>query len=181
MDSPPPYVRQDLGTQREGPSQYLALGSPPDLPRLCPHCGACPPTAASEPERRRSQPGCLGDCSLQARPPKSSLLMGRAHAHAFHGPRPHADGPGCTQRLSVCGLQLQPAGPASLWSRPPNPWINLPQRLKGSQGWMGRGSICGNRGEVVASEFLVSLSVQWDLEHQTQASLLSPRSFEARG
>ena len=37
----------------------------------------------------------------------------------------------------------------------------------------------GNQGEVVASEFFVSLlSVQWDLEHQTQASLLSLRSFE---
>ena len=37
----------------------------------------------------------------------------------------------------------------------------------------------GNQGEVVASEFFVSLlSVQWDLEPQTQASLLSPRSSE---
>ena len=43
----------------------------------------------------------------------------------------------------------------------------------------GEGQHVGNQGEVVASEFFVSLlSVQWDLEHQTQASLLSLRSFE---
>lgn len=76
--------------------------------RLCPaHCGAFPPRAASEPERKSRS--CLGDRSPAARPPNPASLMDASPCPCF----PRVPGPVLAAQSAPRGFQCVRGGLSS--------------------------------------------------------------------
>ena len=173
MDTPPPQVRQDLGTQRERPSSY---SSPGVTSRPVP--GSVPPAVGPlHPQLLQNQRGGAAAAweTAPLRPPPP--IMDASPCPRFpRVPFPVLAAQAARRGSRARRTQLPPAGPLCGQVHLTR-LIDLTQRLKGSRG----GDAAGSTGETRANWQHVSslcpssrASGTWSTR---RASLLSPEEL----
>lgn len=172
MDTPPPQVRQDLGTQRERPSSY---SSPGVTSRPVP--GSVPPAVGPlHPQLLQNQRGGAA-AAWETAPLRPPPVMDASPCPRFpRVPFPVLAAQAARRGSRARRTQLPPAGPLCGQVHLTR-LIDLTQRLKGSRG----GDAAGSTGETRANwQHLSSLcpssraSGTWSTR---RASLLSPEEL----